>query len=93
MPRRLQARVRRVTGETRNFVARLEGGELVREQEIRPPTWVYIEPVEAGFLLHHMDDTDDRSLADSWHESIEGAKRQAQFEFDITEADWQWVEV
>lgn len=33
-------------------------------------------------------DVDGRFAGDSWHETIEDAKRQAKFEFDVEASDW-----
>ncbi|WHL18686.1 hypothetical protein [Stenotrophomonas acidaminiphila] len=41
-----------------------------------------------GFFLLRMDEA-GRCISDTWHSSLEDAKRQAMFEFSINEADWE----
>jgi hypothetical protein len=36
-------------------------------------------------------DADGECLADTWHKSVEGAKEQTRFEFEIEETDWKHV--
>jgi hypothetical protein len=38
-------------------------------------------------LLLHLDSSGG-SIADTWHDSLEDAKSQARFEFEIEESDW-----
>jgi hypothetical protein len=56
--------------------------------ELPVPTWVRIEPDGDAFLLLHLDENGE-SFADTWHQTIEDAKAQAAFEFEIAEHDWQ----
>jgi hypothetical protein len=52
------------------------------------PKWVGISQEPGGFFLLYFDHN-DAFITDGWHESLEGAKKQANFEFEITEDDWQ----
>jgi hypothetical protein len=87
MQMKLEANVRRVTHRTINRVSTIVNGQLVRGPEIPPPVRVRIEPDPPGFLLLYLDGMGD-SIADGWHLTVEEAKRQAKFEFEIEESDW-----
>ncbi|MCB9843992.1 MAG: hypothetical protein H6812_12165 [Phycisphaeraceae bacterium] len=74
----MRAFVREVTGRTRH----LRGAEV-----IPPAHYVEIVLDEDAFLLLHFD-VEGNELADTWHESIAAAKRQAEFEYRIGDGDW-----
>ncbi len=80
---RLSASVRRATGRTRHV---LHG---VASVDVTPQVaWVEIEARDGAFYLYYFDSNGD-GLADTWHETVEQAKEQARFEFEIEERDWQ----
>ena len=81
-PQRLTASVRRHTGNTRHILHGAESRDLAAEIVA-----VQIEPTDEGVLLLYLD-ARGRCLTDTWHASIDDAKSQAHFEFDITEGDW-----
>ena len=43
--------------------------------------------VEAGFYLLYLDETGGE-ITDTWHESLDDAMHQAEFEFGVKPADW-----
>lgn len=49
--------------------------------------WLEIEPADSGCQLLYFSAHGD-CFADTWHERVEDAKAQAQFEFAIDEHDW-----
>ena len=54
-------------------------------------SWVEIsEEDEGGYSLIRFDSTDD-FCGDTWHQSLEEAYRQAEFEFGIASGDWAQV--
>lgn len=87
---RLRAFVRAVTGNTKHFIGTIVDDEPVPVRQIPPAHYVEIEPDGNHAFLHHFD-ADGNELADSWHESVEEAKRQAAFEYCIGEDDWREV--
>jgi len=44
-----------------------------------------------GFYLLRLD-PEGQCLADTWHQSLEEAKAQAAFEYEIDESDWSPVQ-
>jgi hypothetical protein len=84
---RLRADVRRATGRTVHYVAGREDSTI----RVAPlPTWVEIRQEDAGvFLLRHT--ADSVCVADTWHESIDAAKRQAHLEYEIDETEWHRI--
>ena len=82
----LRAVVRHVTGSTRHLVGAPQRGGI----EIAPvpnPATVEIVEEDGAFFLLRLDES-GACLADTWHETLEGAKAQAHFEFRIAEGDW-----
>jgi hypothetical protein len=77
---RLRAAVKTVKGTTRHY--RHPDGLLP------PPAWVELQPDAGGACFLFYCNADGDVQADTWHESIEDAKGQAAFEFDIGDADW-----
>ncbi len=78
-----RATVRQVTGATHHVLA-TRGGEV----EIPPARSVEIVQEDNGYLLLRLNDRGD-CLADTWHATLDEAKAQAAFEFDIREEDWR----
>lgn len=85
---RLKAKVMRVTGKTVHGLGTIIEGKPVMTQVFPPPAWVEIVEEENAFYLLHFA-SDGRSMADTWHPTLDEAKRQASFEFEIGEQDWE----
>lgn len=82
---RLRAKVRRTTRATQHIIHGRESEDIVSKI-----AWVELESGDGGLYLFYFSAAGD-CLADTWHESIEQAKHQAQLEFEIADADWQEV--
>ena len=80
---RLRAAVRRVTGKTRHLLAGEEALPLPHPKTVE----LVVEEDGAIFLLR-LDD-EGQCISDTWHESVEAAKSQAKFEYEIEEGDWE----
>lgn len=74
----LTAKISKVTGRTRH---------IVRGMPIKLPAAVHIVADPPGFLLLRLS-ADGSEVADTWHESIDAAKGQAKFEYEIEDTDW-----
>jgi len=87
---RLRATVRKVTGNTTHLQAERPAGEFEVTRVADPKTVEIVEQEGAIYLLR----LDDRGecVADTWHETVEAAKAQANFEFGIEDGDWKDVE-
>jgi len=87
---RLRATVRKVTGNTTHLQADRSVGEIDVTPVVDPKTVEVVEQEGAIYLLR----LDDRGecVADTWHETVEAAKAQANFEFGIEDGDWKDVE-
>jgi hypothetical protein len=46
-----------------------------------------VQDGDAGFMLFRLDDNGE-CVSDTWHATLEEAKRQARAEFKIEESDW-----
>ena len=89
-----QAAVRRATGQVRHYVgpvARQDGtlgGALMS-----PAVRVEIEEDQTGtgnfFLLRY--GLKDEFAGDTWHQTLDEAKEQAEFEFGVAKSDWEVV--
>jgi hypothetical protein len=87
---RLRATVRSVTGKT----VHLQGVRPAGDLEVTPvpdPTIVEVVEQEGAIYLLRLDSRGE-CVADTWHESVEAAKAQANFEFGIEDGDWKDVE-
>lgn len=83
----LRAKVKRATGATRH--TRISGPGRI--EAIPTPAYVEIRPRPDGtvFLLHLNEKSE--CIADTWHMTVDEAKRQAAMEFAIGEGDWAEV--
>jgi hypothetical protein len=87
---RLRATVRSVTRETKHLRAvPTSGGTEVRN--MADPKAVEVVEQDGAFYLLRLD-CHDQCIADTWHETVEGAKAQAKFEFGIEDGDWKKIE-
>ncbi|HLP41412.1 MAG TPA: hypothetical protein VK465_07895 [Fibrobacteria bacterium] len=68
------------TGNTRHFLG---------QTELAPPSELVIVqyPEDPGFYLLYLD-TDGEELTDTYHETLEKALDQAEWEFGVKPADW-----
>lgn len=83
----LRAQVTRTTGRTVHRSGRIEDGKLVPGEVFETPAWVEIEATDEGFFLLSFDAA-GRGMTDTWHQTLEQAKAQARFEFEIEDAEW-----
>jgi hypothetical protein len=86
----MRANVKTATGKTRHTVGELVGGKPVPVETLPVPAWVEISEEEGAFYLLHFD-ANGTSFADTWHQTLAEAKRQAEFEFGIAEDEWTAV--
>ncbi len=84
---RLRASVLHATGATVHRRAKLEKGVVVPGGQVAIPSRVEIGQTSSGFFLYHYDAA-GRCIADTWHPTLADAKRQANFEFGIDDAEW-----
>lgn len=87
----LKARVRSITGNATNL--RIQSG-LRSGNVTEMPSAIVVEILEqdGGAMLLRFG-YDGEFSGDTWHENVDSAKRQAAFEFDIREEDWEDVEL
>jgi hypothetical protein len=69
------------TGRTRHYL----GGELMP-----PPAGLAIVQFagDSGFYLYYLD-SNGKVFTDTYHSTIEQAKHQADFEFNVKDSDWE----
>jgi len=74
----------RPSGKTRH----LQGSELLpTPSELR----IVKYPGDSGFYLFYCDDT-GAEFTDTYHDTLEGALAQAQWEFEVKKNDWEvWL--
>lgn len=87
---RIRATVRKVTGSTKHLQGVRIAGTLELATVPDPKTVEITEQEGAVFLLRF--DHDHECIADTWHETVEAAKEQANFEFGIENGDWEDME-
>jgi hypothetical protein len=87
---RLRATVRKVTGKTTHLLGVQVADEIKVATLPDPKIVEVVEEDGAIFLLRF--DVEGQCVADTWHETVEAAKAQANFEFGIEEVDWKEAE-
>ena len=83
---RLRATVRYVTEKTAHSQGVPTKGSIEVTKVPDPKTLEVVEQ-KGSFYLLRLDEQGE-CVADTWHETIEAAKAQANFEFGIEEGDW-----
>lgn len=84
---KLWAKVRYVTGKTMHLIG-APHPVAVEDAKIADPVAVEIVEEEGAFYLLRLNEAGD-CIADTWHESLESAKAQAEFEFSVQSGDWK----
>ena len=85
---KLKAKVKHATGKTVHGLGTIVDGKPVMTEVFPPPAWVEIvEENNAFYLLHFA--SDGQCMADTWHQTLDEAKQQASYEFEICEQDWE----
>jgi hypothetical protein len=84
---KLKAPVNRVTGKTSHSVGTIIGGTPVAQESMPEAAWVVIEEMNGAYSLTRYSKLGEFA-GDTWHETLEEAKRQARYEFEIQDGDW-----
>ena len=84
---KLEAEVKTVSGRTKHYVGTVVDGVLKPAYEIGSPDRVEIIEEGDGYFLFGYAGPGP-SIFDSFFFTLEEAKRQAKFEFEIDEQDW-----
>lgn len=84
---KLRATVKGSTGKTKHTLGEFVEGKAVPVKTLPVPAWVEICAEDGAFYLLHFD-AQGICFADTWHQTLEEAKQQAQFEFGISAAEW-----
>ena len=88
---KLVARVRSVTGRARHSIGTASPtGQPMATSDFSPATRVEIEPAggdsPAQFLIRY--DAHGNFAGDTWHRNVADAMAQAEWEYEIRQADW-----
>ena len=77
----------RPTGKTRHYY----GSPFSQEERVPVPPPSALEivqyPDDDAYYLLYLDDSGNE-LTDTWHETINDAKAQAEFEFSVAPSEW-----
>jgi len=88
---RLRAKVTISTGAAAHYEGKIEGGAVIHTKKLPAAAIVEIQDSEHGFYLLRFD-TEGDFVGDTWHPTIEEAKGQALFEFELDDEGWHEVE-
>ena len=84
---RLRATVRTVTGRTRHLLGWAAPNGIGTTQ-LPDPIAVEIVEQDGAFFLFRLG-PNGHCIADTWHQTLDEAKQQANFEYGIEESDWK----
>jgi hypothetical protein len=87
---RLRAKVTKASGESTNYVASIEDEKPVPVEHLPNPTWLEISEDGGAFFLLYINE-DGECFADTWHQTLESAQREAMLGFGITSEEWTKV--
>jgi hypothetical protein len=84
---KLRAKVKTVHGESTNYLATIIEGKPVPVEQLPNPTWLEISEECGAFFLLYIN-ADGHCFADTWHQTLESAQREARLGFGINAEDW-----
>ncbi len=84
---KLRARVKSFRGTSTNYIGELVEGRAVPVQQLPNPTWLEISEENDAFLLLYIN-ANGECFADTWHQTMQSAKREATLGFGIGPDDW-----
>lgn len=84
---RLRAKVIKSTGNTRHYVAEIVDSKIAGYSTPPIASWVEIVRDNDGFFLFHLDE-EAECVADTFHLTLDEAKRQASFEYELSSDGW-----
>jgi hypothetical protein len=86
---KLYAKVKKVTGGTKHYIGTIINDQPVPVEDMPIATWVVIKDDDesGGFFLFRYD-KDGNFGGDTWHLTLDEAKGQGKFEYEIDETDW-----
>lgn len=87
---RLRAKVRQVLRSSTNFIGTIRDNQPVPVTQLPNPEWLEISEEDGAFFLYYLD-ADLNCFADTWHQTLESAQREAMLGFGVMPD--QWVEV
>jgi hypothetical protein len=85
---KLKSFVQRATGNCRHTISGVLEGRIVEVDRMPTAAWVLLEGVDGHYELFRYS-ADGEFAGDTWHDTLDEAKRQAAFECEIREADWR----
>jgi hypothetical protein len=85
---RIRANVTEATGNTKHYLGTIVEGMPVPTTELPVPTWVEISEEDNAFYLLHFN-AEGVCFADTWHQTLDEAKHQAEYEFRISPDEWK----
>lgn len=84
---KLRARVRAILGDSANFIGTIADGEPLPVVRLPDPVWLEISEEDGAYYLYYLNDQ-LICFADTWHQTLEGAKREAEIGFGVQPQDW-----
>lgn len=88
---RLRAEVENHLRKTRHRVGGVQPDGSFAAKSLPIASWLEIVDEQEGVYLFHYD-SDGVCVADTWHQSVEEAKQQAEFEFGVDREGWVKLE-
>jgi hypothetical protein len=91
MSMKLRARAREVLEPPANYIGTIVDGEPTPVEQLPDPNWLEISEEDGSFFLYYLD-AEFNCFADTWHQTLESAKREAEIGFGIRPEEWSAVE-
>jgi hypothetical protein len=89
---KLRAKVREVLEPPANYIGTIEDGEPAPVERLPDPDWLEISEEDGAFFLYYLD-AELKCFADTWHQTLESAKREAEIGFGIRSEEWTEVKL
>jgi len=87
---KLRAKVNKALGPSTNYIGTIVGEQPVPAEQLPEPAWLEISEEGGAFFLLYLDAAGE-CFADTWHQTLESAQREATLGFGISPEEWTKV--
>ncbi len=84
---KLQVKTRKILEASNNYSATIVDNKVIPVDRLPNPSWLEISEEDGAYFLYYLD-ANLKCFTDTWHETLESAKREAMLGFGVELDEW-----